>query len=397
VTDTTIRLLTAGSAVSDGDLFVSRQGADTVDKSVTALQIKNYTSAESVIRSDYSPSHSILVQQSGTGSPTALQVGNNTLVGRLSGGGSAIDDLSPTDVRTLLSISNVDNTSDLNKPVSTATQTALNGKENTITAGTTAQYYRGDKTFQTLNTAAVPESGSLYFTDERAQDAVLSVISASGGVTYSYNDAANTAAIGITYGTTAGTACQGNDARLSNARTPLAHTHVAADVTDFSEAVDDRVNSLLVPGSNVTLTYNDAANTLTIAASGGGGGGGTKPPVRFNANGFGNVPQVGRVKYIRIPYAGTITSWTLTAFDANGAPVSANCVVDIWKDTDANYPPVAADSIPSPKPTLSAQNKASSSSLGSWVTTSIAAGEWLAFKIDSIDTATEIDLMLEIT
>ena len=52
-------------------------------------------------------------------------------------------------------LSNVDNTSDANKPVSTATQTALNAKENTITAGTTAQYYRGDKTFQTLDKTAV--------------------------------------------------------------------------------------------------------------------------------------------------------------------------------------------------------------------------------------------------
>ena len=34
-------------------------------------------------------------------------------------------------------------------------QTQLNGKENAITVGTTGQYYRGDKTFQTLNVAAV--------------------------------------------------------------------------------------------------------------------------------------------------------------------------------------------------------------------------------------------------
>jgi hypothetical protein len=52
-------------------------------------------------------------------------------------------------------LGNVDNTSDVNKPVSSATQTALNAKENTITAGTTAQYYRGDKTFQTLDKTAV--------------------------------------------------------------------------------------------------------------------------------------------------------------------------------------------------------------------------------------------------
>ena len=34
-------------------------------------------------------------------------------------------------------------------------QNALNAKENTITAGTTAQYFRGDKTFQTLDKIAV--------------------------------------------------------------------------------------------------------------------------------------------------------------------------------------------------------------------------------------------------
>jgi hypothetical protein len=60
-------------------------------------------------------------------------------------------DLTKSDV----GLSNVDNTSDLNKPISTATQTALNAKEDTITAGTTSQYYRGDKTFQTLDKTAV--------------------------------------------------------------------------------------------------------------------------------------------------------------------------------------------------------------------------------------------------
>jgi hypothetical protein len=54
-------------------------------------------------------------------------------------------------------LSNVDDTSDASKPVSTATQTALGLKENAITAGTTAQYFRGDKTFQTLNAAAISD------------------------------------------------------------------------------------------------------------------------------------------------------------------------------------------------------------------------------------------------
>jgi hypothetical protein len=49
-----------------------------------------------------------------------------------------------------------------------AVASTLAGKEPTIAIGTTGQYYRGDKTFQTLNTAAVPESGNLYYTDARA-------------------------------------------------------------------------------------------------------------------------------------------------------------------------------------------------------------------------------------
>lgn len=57
--------------------------------------------------------------------------------------------------KSAVGLANADNTSDVNKPVSTAQQTALNAKENTITAGTTAQYYRGDKTWQTHDKASV--------------------------------------------------------------------------------------------------------------------------------------------------------------------------------------------------------------------------------------------------
>lgn len=46
-----------------------------------------------------------------------------------------------------------------------------------------------------------------------------------------------------------------------------------ASIASINETIDDRVAALLVAGANITLTYNDAANTLTIAASGGGGSG----------------------------------------------------------------------------------------------------------------------------
>ena len=42
-----------------------------------------------------------------------------------------------------------------------------------LVPGTTSQYYRGDKTWQTLNTTAVTEGNKLYFTDARVRSTVL--------------------------------------------------------------------------------------------------------------------------------------------------------------------------------------------------------------------------------
>lgn len=52
-------------------------------------------------------------------------------------------------------LGNVDNTSDANKPISTLQAAALANKEPLISTGTIGQYYRGDKTWATLNKAAV--------------------------------------------------------------------------------------------------------------------------------------------------------------------------------------------------------------------------------------------------
>jgi len=46
------------------------------------------------------------------------------------------------------------------------------GGEPSITSGTALQYWRGDKTFQTLNSAAVPELTNLYFTNARVNSQV---------------------------------------------------------------------------------------------------------------------------------------------------------------------------------------------------------------------------------
>lgn len=95
-------------------------------------------------------------------------------------------------------LGNADNTSDLNKPVSTATQTALNLKADLasptftgVPAAPTAA--PGTNTTQVATTAFVTTAiaGSGY-TDEQAQDAVGNILTDSSTIDMTYNDGANT-------------------------------------------------------------------------------------------------------------------------------------------------------------------------------------------------------------
>jgi len=51
------------------------------------------------------------------------------------------------------------------------------------------------------------------------------------------------------------------------------HTHVAADITDFTEAAQDVVGAFFADSTSIDVTYNDAGNALTAAVIYGGSGG----------------------------------------------------------------------------------------------------------------------------
>ncbi|MFH0841054.1 MAG: hypothetical protein V1903_00400 [Bacteroidota bacterium] len=58
--------------------------------------------------------------------------------------------------------------------------------EPVVVAGTTSQYLRGDKSWQTLNTSAVIEGSNLYYTDAKARSAIsLTTTGNSGAASYS--------------------------------------------------------------------------------------------------------------------------------------------------------------------------------------------------------------------
>lgn len=106
-------------------------------------------------------------------------------------------------------------------------------------------------------------------------------------------------------------------------------------------------------------------------------------------DGGGSVITTGVKGYVTVPYTGTITQWTLLA-DQSGS-----IVIDVWKDTYANYPPTVADTIAgSEKPTLTAAIKNQDTTLSTW-TTAVVAGDVIGFKVDSATTVTRVTLVIE--
>lgn len=107
-------------------------------------------------------------------------------------------------------------------------------------------------------------------------------------------------------------------------------------------------------------------------------------------DGFGSVLSTGVLGDIQCPFAATITGVTMLADQSGSA------VVDIWKDTYANFPPTDADTITaSATPTISTATKMTDSTLSGW-TTSISAGDVLRFNLDSVTSITRLSIILKV-
>jgi hypothetical protein len=100
------------------------------------------------------------------------------------------------------------------------------------------------------------------------------------------------------------------------------------------------------------------------------------------------VAATEREQWLECNFDGTIEGYSLTA-DAVGS-----LVIDLWKDTYANYPPVVADTITaSDKPTLSATQKQQNTTLTGW-TTAITRGQTIKAHVDSAGTVKAATLTL---
>lgn len=113
--------------------------------------------------------------------------------------------------------------------------------------------------------------------------------------------------------------------------------------------------------------------------------------ITFIIDGGGSAITTGEKGHLRIPFACTINEVTMMA-DRSGS-----IVVDIWKDTYANFPPDNTDSITaSAPPTITTAQKSTDSTLTGW-TTAIGAGAILAFNVDSVTDIQRVTIALKVT
>ena len=213
------------------------------------------------------------------------------------------ENITSADVKNILAINNVDNTSDLNKPISTATQTALDTKQAILQSGTN---------IKTINNQSVLGSGNLTVTSsaqwgnivgtlssqtdlQNALDTKVDKIVGKGLSTEDYTTTEKNKLAGIS-GTNTG------DQNLFSTIAVAGQSNVVADSTSDTLT--------LVGGSNVSLTTNATNDSITINSIASPGG--SNNQIQFNNNGtFGGVSTFTTDGSGNIALTGNLTSGTL--------------------------------------------------------------------------------------
>lgn len=155
------------------------------------------------------------------------------------------------------------------------------------------------------------------------------------------------------------------------------HDHFARDL-DTNVELDGAIGSI-ADGT----TVHSALSTIHATAHG-------STTINVIIDGGGSAITTGVKGDVELPFAGTISAARMFA-DQTGS-----IVVNLWKDTYANFPPTVADKITaSAPPTISTADKSQDTTLTGWTTT-FAAGDVLRVNVDSATTITRVTLSLTV-
>lgn len=154
----------------------------------------------------------------------------------------------------------------------------------------------------------------------------------------------------------------------------------AGAMTVTEPTAEDQISKPVFLSDSTTSGWVSIGRGLYVQQSG----------IEVVIDGGGSAITTGVKGYLEVPFDCVITAWRIVS------DVSGSIVVDVWKDTYANFPPVLADTITaSAKPTLSTAQKNQDTTLTGW-TTSLTDGDWLAFNVDSATTVTRVTLSLTV-
>ncbi|MEI6186874.1 MAG: hypothetical protein WCP46_00030 [Alphaproteobacteria bacterium] len=125
----------------------------------------------------------------------------------------------------------------------------FNNKEGAIVVGNINQYWRGDKSFQNLDTLAVTENINLYYTDARSRAA----ISAGAGILYNPTTGVISAsASSVTISAGAGISITGTYPNFT----------IASTITQYTDALA----RLTISSSITAITYNNLTGVFSLTA-----------------------------------------------------------------------------------------------------------------------------------
>jgi hypothetical protein len=180
--------------------------------------------------------------------------------------------ITPTALKSALSLNNVDNTTDLNKPISTLTQTALDGKQATLVSATN---------IKTINSTSLLGSGDIVV--GATPSGVAGAIQFSNGTAFSsdatnlfFDDTNNRLGVGTNVPTStiqikgSGSTSATTSLLVQNSAstTLLSVTdsgNLSTTTSNFSSVLTNDTNSFQVTGSNASMRVGTSVSTAASA------------------------------------------------------------------------------------------------------------------------------------